>query len=199
MVIVAIEGNIGAGKSTLITQLKQRCEGYSIFEEDVNSWMKEGMLELFYNNMKRFAFTFQLRTQISHIEHSKKFTEKNIVERSPFSNKYIFGECLLEDNLLHQQEYTMIDRVNKLIGWEPNMIIVLVCEPEMCMERIKKRNRENENIPNIEYIQHLHKKHIELEKKLKNDYNNIIVKYIDTTHKTPDEITDEALQLINTI
>lgn len=191
MFIAAIEGNIGSGKSTVIDLLQKNITDYCVYAEDVDSWVKEGILGKFYHNMKEYASSFQLRTQISHIENGKRFSEKNIVERSPISNHYIFGELLHADGFLNEVEFEMIDRVNRLIGWTPNVVFVLLCEPEECVERIKKRNREDEKIPGIDYIRLLHQKHLELEEKLKNDGYNTRVIYIDTTHKSPQEVFEE--------
>lgn len=93
MSILSIEGNIGSGKSTLLDFLDKKNK-FHIVPEDVESWKSEGWLELFYSNISRYAGTFQLRTQLSHMENKKKFVSDkiNIVERSPLSNKYIFGK-----------------------------------------------------------------------------------------------------------
>jgi deoxyadenosine/deoxycytidine kinase len=191
MFIAAIEGNIGSGKSTVIDLLKKNMNNYSVFAEDVDNWVKEGILGKFYHNMKEYASSFQLRTQISHIENGKRFGDRNIVERSPISNHYIFGELLHADGFLNDVELEMIDRVNQLIGWKPNVVFVLLCHPEVCVERIRRRNREDEKIPGLEYIQLLHKKHLELQERLKNDGYNTEVIYVDTTYKTPQEVFDE--------
>ncbi len=180
MPIISIEGNIGSGKSSILNRLEKK---YNTIQEDVETWKKEGWLSLFYSDIARYASTFQLRTQLSHIENKNKFIDGiNIVERSPVSNKYIFGKMLMEDKFLHEKEYNLIDQVNNLIGWTPDMLIVLLCDPEVCYERIKKRNRDGENIPGIKYLQALHEKHLALK------HLAIPVHYIDTTNKTIDEV-----------
>lgn len=130
--IVAIEGNIGSGKSSLLRQLKQN-PLYNVVEEDVETWKSEGWLKLFYSDMKKFSSSFQLRTQLSHMTNKNKFNDNliNVVERSPLSNKYIFGQTLLESGFLHPLEYSLIDKLNELIGWEPNVVVVLLCDPKV--------------------------------------------------------------------
>jgi deoxyadenosine/deoxycytidine kinase len=187
--IISIEGNIGSGKSTLLSLL-EKVENLNIVPEDVETWKNEGWLELFYSDIRRYAGTFQLRTQISHMHNKNKFVQDkiNIVERSPLSNKYIFGKMLLEDGLLHPLEFSIIGQVNELMGWNPDKIVILLCDPEVCFKRIEKRNREGENIPSLSYLESLHQKHLEL----KNHFEkNVCV--IDTTNKTPEEILDQFL------
>ena len=194
--IVAVEGNIGSGKSTLLSRLEEY-NFLKVIPEDVESWKNEGWLELFYSNLERFSGTFQLRTQLSHIQNGKKFVSDkiNVVERSPLSNKFIFGKMLMESKFLHPKEYQLIDQVNQLTGWNPDLVIVLLCDPDVCFERIKKRGREGENIPSIDYLRALHQKHLELEKELE-QYPKIKINFIDTTHKTPQEIEHEFLHLL---
>lgn len=194
--IISVEGNIGSGKSTLLERLSQSL-ALNVIQEDVESWKKEGWLQLFYSNLKRYSGTFQLRTQLSHIENKKKFQSDciNVIERSPLSNKYIFGKMLMEDGFLHQKEYDIIGKVNELAGWTPDTLIVLLCDPEVCYERIKKRNREGENIPSLEYLKALHQKHLDLEKELE----DIKIVYIDTTNKTPEEIEITFVDILQKI
>jgi len=190
--IVSIEGNIGAGKSTLLGLLKNK---YVVIEEDVESWKKEGWLDLFYSDMQRYSGTFQLRTQISHIENGRKIVphQINIVERSPLSNKFIFGSTLLQDGLLHQLEYNIIDQVNTLIGWEPNVLIVLLCDPKVCLERIIKRARPGENIP-LSYLESLHQKHLDLQTHASSKCTTYS---IDTTYLTPDQVYQNVKEILD--
>jgi len=191
--IISIEGNIGCGKSTLLNRLSE-WHILNVIQEDVESWKNEGWLELFYSDLKRYSGTFQLRTQLSHIENKKKFKDNfiNVIERSPLSNKYIFGKMLMEDGFLHEKEYDIIGKVNDLTGWTPDVLIVLLCDPEVCYERIKKRNREGENIPSLDYLKTLHQKHLDI----KNEVKDIEIIYIDTTTKTPEDIENIFVDIL---
>jgi thymidine kinase len=194
--IIAIEGNIGSGKSTLLEELS-KWPVLNVIQEDVDSWKKEGWLELFYSDLKRYSGTFQLRTQLSHIENKYKFKPNsiNVIERSPLSNKYIFGKMLKEDGFLHEKEYDIIGKVNDLAGWTPDVVFVLLCDPDVCYERIKKRGREGENIPSVEYLRALHQKHLDL----KTEIGNKKVYYIDTTHISPKEIESKFLDILKVV
>jgi deoxyadenosine/deoxycytidine kinase len=192
MSVISIEGNIGSGKSTLLEYLEKK-NIFHIVPEDVESWKNEGWLELFYSNISRYAGTFQLRTQLSHMENKKKFVldKINIVERSPLSNKYIFGKMLMEDGFLHEKEYNIIDSVNNLMGWNPDKIIMLLCDPKVCYERIQKRNREGENIPSLHYLESLHQKHLDMHKQFESQ-----TLIIDTTYLTPEEIGETVYKFV---
>jgi thymidine kinase len=191
--VIAVEGNIGSGKSTLLNHLETQM-GLNVIQEDVESWKQEGWLELFYSNLQRFSGTFQLRTQLSHIENKKKFKDDllNVIERSPISNKHIFGRMLMDDGYLHPKEYDIIGKVNEIAGWYPDMVVVLICDPEVCFERIKKRGREGENIPSLDYLKSLHQRHLAL----KDEIDQVPVIYLDTTNISPDDMVFEFYQKI---
>jgi deoxycitidine kinase/deoxyguanosine kinase len=66
MTLISIEGNIGAGKSTLIETLKTRFPNVVFVDEPVDVWStvtdKDGttILEKYYADQKRYAFAFQM-------------------------------------------------------------------------------------------------------------------------------------------
>ena len=59
---VVLEGNIGAGKSTMLN-IMQKQLGLSVINEPTNKWQHVGqtdnILDLFYKDTKRWAYTFQ--------------------------------------------------------------------------------------------------------------------------------------------
>lgn len=64
--VVAIEGLIGAGKSTMINILRKKLENKAQFiDEPVDEWIamrdenNKNLLETFYSDMKRWSYTFQ--------------------------------------------------------------------------------------------------------------------------------------------
>lgn len=64
-ILISIEGDIGAGKSTLIQYLKERNPTWNFIDEPVGTWTSlktdegENLLELFYKDQKRYSYTFQ--------------------------------------------------------------------------------------------------------------------------------------------
>ena len=67
--IIYIEGNIGSGKSTLVSNLKKHYEGRSdilFLQEPVHLWENikdedgNNMIEKFYSNQEKYSFAFQI-------------------------------------------------------------------------------------------------------------------------------------------
>jgi deoxycitidine kinase len=189
--IYSIEGNIGSGKSTLIRRLRARYGSQCIcLTEPVPQWntiidSKTGKtkLQLFYENMKENAFSFQIMaftTRIHTLMASIKAYSNRIIitDRSIFTDRYVFAPQLYEDGMISDTDYQiyckLFDEFSKNIP-EINFIY-LKCSPEKCRFRIEKRgNEEEQNIP-IEYLEKLHEKHERWlnQVKQKNKYPNFI-------------------------
>ena len=85
MSFISIEGNIGAGKSTLVDILKKILgkELESVFlQEPVDTWLntvnEEGknILDLFYNNQERWSYSFQMNAFITRLKLIEKTMSK---------------------------------------------------------------------------------------------------------------------------
>lgn len=166
-----IEGNIGSGKTTLVRKLKDR-EDTEVIEEPVDLWLsirdddgKHSLLDLFYSDSKRYSYLFQtmvFKTRLMSLDHEQ---EKSIrfSERSIWTDKYIFGENCIENNMMNAIEaksyYKWFNWLEKHFEPNPAGIIYIQCSPEKCMERIKKRAREGEDLISYDYLKQLHNKH----------------------------------------
>jgi len=101
-----------------------------------------------------------MRVLKSHLD--KKYILNGIFERSPLSCQRVFGQLLFEDNLMNQLEWDLTNEFNMDYGWLPDIIIYLKCDPEICYQRISKRNRNGEETIKLEYLKRLHTKYEEL-------------------------------------
>lgn len=179
MIKIAIVGNIGCGKSTLIDNLKKDLEflKFAIFDEPIKEWKE--WLELFYKDQERWAFSFQMKILMSHLKIPQD--KPLITERSPFTAKEIFTDMLYHEKKISDLEYKLYcDFYNLKSVWKPDFFIYLKTDPEICHKRINNRQRKSElNIP-LEYIQKLHNYH-------ENVFKNKTC-YILDGNKSPDEI-----------
>lgn len=68
--IIAVEGNLGAGKSTYLSFVQKVFPSIEIIKEPVDEWQNirgHNLLELFYKDSKRWSFTFQTYAMISRM------------------------------------------------------------------------------------------------------------------------------------
>jgi len=161
MKIISIEGNIGSGKSTFVEQLKLKIKDEKIcfLEEPVDVWNtivdKEGItiLENYYKDNKKWAFSFQMMAYISRLSILKKAIESNIyeiiiTERSLYTDKHVFCQMLYDNDLIEDLEFTIYNKwFEEFNILQDIQYIYLKTNPEVSYERVMKRSRTGEKIP----------------------------------------------------
>ncbi len=170
--IYTIEGNIGAGKTTILNIIGKNFDDVTFVEEPVSQWQNlggENLLEKFYQDPERWGFTFEFYSMLSKIKCLMKAadSEKNIIiiERSILSNK-IFIDISKEMNKLNDLEYGML--INTYNFYKQNVypilngIIYLNTPVDVCVQRIIQRNRGGENNLDKNYLLMLKEKFDEL-------------------------------------
>lgn len=176
---IALEGNIAAGKSTYLNMLKTN---YSVacVDEPVSKWQNvssEGgkvvggnLLDRFYKDPKRWAYTFQTYAFLSRMEaHLKAFesidAEIVVMERSILSDKHIFATNCWKQGLFSELEWSIYCEWH---GWIVSQfsskldgIVYLRTHPDTCLRRLLNRGREEEKAVPLQYLEELHDRHEE--------------------------------------
>jgi deoxyadenosine/deoxycytidine kinase len=174
-IIISLDGNIGAGKTTLLAEIRNKINVH-VVDEPVAQWTAlknaEGtnLLELFYQDKKRWAYTFQncaILTRLKNIKDAVESGHKIIItERSILTDKYVFAEMLHDAGDMDQIEWELYESWFNIFGKEypVNGIIYISTNANISKERIHIRNRIGEENIHIEYLEALdiqHKKWIE--------------------------------------
>jgi len=168
-----LEGNIGAGKSTLGAMLEATGK-FAFLPEPVSVWQQdfpENLLNLFYSDQKRWGFTFQLAafaTRAKTWDDILKVTDHShvIMERSIFSDRNVFARNCHESGLMTDTEHAIYaklwDWLNERWCVQPNLTIYLRTPAKICRERIMERDRveEKDAIP-LKYLEDLERLHDE--------------------------------------
>ncbi len=174
-IILSIEGNIGSGKSTLLAELEHiyaQDPTICFLQEPVDVWdsIKDEagvtILQKYYADQKRYAFSFQMMAYISRIALMREALKKNyrviLIERSVYTDSAVFAKMLFDDKKIEEIEYKIYLRwVNEFIAdFPPVKYIYVRAEPAVSYQRILQRGRTGETIP-IEYLENCHKYHDE--------------------------------------
>ena len=170
--MVLLEGNIGAGKTTVGRQIAS--SGLFDFIEEPTAVWREGfaanMLELFYSDTTRWAFTFQICAFVTRAktwDEVANHTENQqvILERSIFCDRYVFAENCYRTGLFSEAEYQlyrgMWDFTVAQYCDEPDVILYLRTPAEVCLQRIQQRGREEEAGIPLDYLSQLEGLHDE--------------------------------------
>jgi deoxyadenosine/deoxycytidine kinase len=170
--LLVVEGNIGAGKSTFLRMLKDNLDLDVIFEP-TDKWQKVGedgnLLDLFYKDIKRWAYTFQSYAFITRVQSLIEYQQQNsektvqILERSVYCDRYCFAKNCFEAGNMTALEWQIY---REWFSWlvegytqKPNGFIYLKADPKVCYQRLVKRARSEEGAIPLEYLQSLHNKH----------------------------------------
>ena len=115
--IFSIEGNIGAGKTTLLQLLEKQIPNSKVIYEPVNEWKNVGgtdLLKAFYNEPKRWTFTFELESMVSKIRKIKEAICSDydviLLERSIHTDKSFQVASFYYDKL-SSMEMTLLDEI----------------------------------------------------------------------------------------
>ena len=146
---VTIEGNIGAGKTTLTHLLSKHFNARLILEEFADN----PFLPKFYENPGQYAFPLELFFMAERYKQLKELLQTKDMFHSITLSDYLFTKCLLFAKVnLPDEEFRLYQKLFDIINPQipqPEILIYLHTPVHKLQENIKKRNREYEqNIPN---------------------------------------------------
>jgi len=182
MVVISLEGLMGAGKSSVLRELQKR--GVRVIEESTWDWK---YLDKFYGNRKKYALTLQIEILLSFLKY--KFSDELVVvERSPQVSRSVFAKMLSSEGVLSDEDMsTYVDIYDLANPWETDMYIMLDCPTEVCVERANSRGDCYKITP--EYMKDLKK------------YYEIFFKYTDCKRVNSDrplnDVVNNVMEIID--
>ncbi len=149
---ITIEGNIGAGKTTLAHLLSKHYNARLILEEFADN----PFLPKFYENPAQYAFPLELFFLAERFKQLKELLQQKDMFRQLTISDYLFTKCLLFAKVtLPGDEFRLYQRLFEIINQQlvqPDLLIYLHAPVSRLQANIKKRNRSYEqNIPD-EYL-----------------------------------------------
>jgi Deoxynucleoside kinases len=149
---ITIEGNIGAGKTTLAHLLAKHYNARLILEE----FAENPFLTKFYENPKQYAFPVELFFMAERYKQLKELIYTKDLFQSYTITDYLFTKCLLFAKVnLPEEEFRLYQKLFDIIHQQlvkPDLLIYLHAPVPRLQQNIKKRNRPYEqNIPD-EYL-----------------------------------------------
>lgn len=146
---ITIEGNIGAGKTTLANLLAERLNARLILEEFADN----PFLAKFYDNPAQYAFSVELFFMAERYKQQKDLVGQQDLFRTLTISDYLFTKCLLFAKVnLPDDEFRLYQRLFDIMHHQmiqPELLIYLHSPVSKLQENIKKRNRPYEqNIQN---------------------------------------------------
>ncbi|KAJ8380250.1 hypothetical protein SKAU_G00010280 [Synaphobranchus kaupii] len=133
------------------------------------------LLQMMYQDPQRWSYTFQtfscmsrMRTQLQPPPERllrPQASPVQVFERSVYSDRYIFALNMFELGCISPTEWAVYQNWHSFLleqfGWSLQLegIIYLRAPPETCMDRLRKRGREEERGVELAYLEKLHSQH----------------------------------------
>lgn len=174
--VFVIEGEIGAGKTEMALALAAMLNGrglkVGLILEPVEQWVAAGILQQFYDDPKRFAYSFQTfvyATRVMAIVDGVAATpdaDVFILERSPATD-HIFAALQQMSSVELKMYNTWCDAYDRMLPLDLSRATVLYLKTDInrCMARVASRQRSGETASDsktgvsIEYQQTLRRAH----------------------------------------
>ncbi|MFT3822481.1 MAG: deoxynucleoside kinase [Chitinophagaceae bacterium] len=149
---ITIEGNIGAGKTTLAHLLAKHYNSRLILEEFADN----PFLSKFYENPKQYAFPLELFFMAERYKQLKELVHTKDLFQSTTITDYLFTKCLLFARVtLPDEEFRLYQKLFDIIHQQlikPDILIYLHAPVSRLQANIRKRNRPYEQAIPDEYL-----------------------------------------------
>jgi deoxyadenosine/deoxycytidine kinase len=158
---IAVAGNIGAGKTTLTTQLSKHYGWQAHFETvDDNPYLND-----FYSDMQRWSFNLQiffLNSRFKQVVDIRKSGQTVIQDRTIYEDAEIFAPNLHDMGLMTTRDFqnykALFDLMSTLIS-PPDLLIYLRASVPTLVNQIQKRGREYEESIRLDYLRMLNERY----------------------------------------
>ncbi len=174
---ITIEGNIGAGKTTLATLLSKHYNAKLVLE----AFADNPFLAQFYENPKQFAFPLELFFMAERYKQLQEMlVQKNMFHQLTISD-YLFTKSLLFAKVtLREDEYKLYQRLFDIVQQQlihPQLLVYLHAPVSRLQQNIKKRQRAYEQKIPDEYLHSIQETYLQYIKQL-----NLPVLFIDASN-----------------
>jgi len=149
---VAIEGNIGAGKTTLTHRISEDFNAKSIFE----GFADNPFLPKFYQDATRYAFPLEMSFLADRYSQlSDDLAQFDLFKEFIIADYYIFKSLIFAQITLEEDEFRLYQQVFDIMYKEtpkPDLYVFLYQNTERLLENIQKRGRSYENDISGQYL-----------------------------------------------
>ena len=141
---ITIEGNIGAGKTTLAHLLSKKYNARLVLEEFADN----PFLTKFYENPRQYAFPLELFFMAERYKQLKDLIHTKDLFKSFTISDYLFTKCLLFAKVnLSEEEFRLYQKLFEIIDQQlvqPDLLVYLHVPVAKLQMNIRKRNRPYE-------------------------------------------------------
>ena len=158
---IAIEGNIGAGKTTLATRISNDFSGKLLLEQFADN----PFLPRFYEDKDRYAFPLEMSFLAERYQQFiNDSTQKDLFKSFMVSDYDIYKSLIFAKVTLQDEEFKLYRRLFNIMYKDitkPDIYVYLYQNTERLLENIKKRGRSYEQQIAPEYLQNINRAYLD--------------------------------------
>ncbi len=163
---IAVEGNIGSGKTTLANKLSKDLNARLILEE----FSDNPFLPKFYLNPDKYAFPLELFFMAERYRQFKKEQEQDLFMPFTISDYSFIKSYLFAQNNLNSDELQLFNRLFDIVSSsikKPDLVVYLYSDIIRLKKNIRMRGREYESNISDEYLQSIQERYLDFLNKQK--------------------------------
>lgn len=158
---IAIEGNIGAGKTTLASKLAEDCNAKLILERFADN----PFLPKFYKDQSRYAFPLEMSFLADRYQQlSDDLAQFDLFKDFVVADYHIFKSLIFAKVTLQEDEFrlykTMFDIIHKEMP-KPDLYVYLYQNTDRLLRNIKKRGRSYEQEIEASYLEKINQGYLD--------------------------------------
>jgi deoxyguanosine kinase len=158
---ISVEGNIGAGKTSLTKMLAEELGAKLVLEE----FAENTFLPKFYENPERYAFPVELSFLSERFSQLKRELNTTDLFAPNIISDYFISKCqIFAKNNLSKDEYDLFMKMYEIVEAscpKPDLMVYLYLDVEDLQYNIRKRGRSYEQSITDDYLQNIQNQYLE--------------------------------------
>ena len=191
---IAIEGNIGSGKTTLATMLANDIDARLVLEQFADN----PFLPKFYSDPEKHAFPLELFFMAERYHQLKNLKEQDLFKPQIVSDYFFVKSKLFAQNNLKKDEMQLFNRLFDIMLSslsKPDLLVYLYSDVERLQQNIKNRGRDFEQNISDEYLQKIQDKYLDFLRK-QSDFPVLLLDVTNVDFVADKNIYDKIDELI---
>jgi deoxyadenosine/deoxycytidine kinase len=176
---IAIEGTIGAGKTSLASRIANDFNGKLVLEEFEGD--KNPFLPKFYKEPEKYSFQLEMTFLALRFQQLKdKLGVLDLFHDFIISDYYVAKSLIFSRNNLQEDEYQLFSRFFNIIFSDmpkPELLVYLYSDVERLQQNIRKRGRSYEQEISDDYLENIQQGYFDF---LRQQQSNMRILLLDT-------------------